>query len=63
MLTIIKIEDGKIWLRGLNASAASGNVLPGAPESYKDSEIRNWCNENLNAPEEAADYSQFEIER
>jgi hypothetical protein len=63
MLTIITIEDEKIWLMGIHASASSGNVLPGVPQSYSDDEIRDWCNENLAAPDNAPDYDGFEIER
>ena len=62
MLTIIEINDGKIWLRGLAASAASGNVLPGAPGKYTDQKIRDWADENLAAPDDG-DYQNFEVVR
>ena len=64
MLTILEIEfdERKIWLRGLDASAASGNVLPGTPEEYTDQEIRDWADENLAAPDDG-DYQGFEVVR
>ena len=63
MLTILKVEDGKIWLKGIRASAASGDVLLGKPEDYTDQEIIYWCNDNLNAPEDAEDYSSYVVIR
>ena len=62
MLTIIEIDKEQIWLRSLAASAASGNVLPGAPEKYTDQEIQDWADENLAAPDEG-DYQGFEVVR
>ena len=63
VLTIITIEDGKIYLRGINASAASCDLFPGEPESYSDAVIIDWCNENLAAPDDAPDYNAFEVIR
>jgi hypothetical protein len=64
MVTLIEVdvEKGKIFIRTIEADAASGNVLPGKAGSYTYREIWDWCNDNLTAPYDGeGNYSGFSI--
>lgn len=49
MLTIATFEDGKIYVRYLEADAASNTI---APYEMMESEIRKYANDNWASPAE-----------